>query len=203
MDKNSNIRKLINQDAEVLKEDKNLRKKFNQDIFAGLSDELLKNEKFKDVAQGLQKEFSEILMNKNDKKFMFKAIEKHFKQGFMAKWAKNVLFQGLKLKTKVTLEKANAKMPPDMEEWLKINYKNYSTLWNTAGVLTLPGLAALIAVPYSFNAWLTNIQKKAGKIGIMKAMEQVDDDRVFVKSSPNFVYEQPRKTNLLDKFKTA
>jgi hypothetical protein len=43
----------------------------------------------------------------------------------------------------------------------------------------LPIFGVIFAVPYMFNAWLTNIQKKAGKIGIMKAMEKIDDDRVF------------------------
>lgn len=40
-------------------------------------------------------------------------------------------------------------------------------------------MAPLFAVPYMFNAWLTDIQKKAGKIGVMKAMQRLDDPRIF------------------------
>ena len=40
-------------------------------------------------------------------------------------------------------------------------------------------LAIILYVPYAFNAWLTNIQKKAGKIGVMQAVETLDDPRLF------------------------
>ena len=60
-----------------------------------------------------------------------------------------------------------------------ITYKNYKTLFNTAIAGGVPILAVILGVPYAFNAWLTNIQKKAGKIGIMKAMDKIDDPRVF------------------------
>ena len=59
------------------------------------------------------------------------------------------------------------------------SWKNYKTLTGTGVIAALPIFGFIFAVPYMFNAWLTNIQKKAGKIGIMKAMEKIDDDRVF------------------------
>ena len=71
-------------------------------------------------------------------------------------------------------------------------------------------LGVIFAVPYAFNAWLTNIQKKAGKIGIMKAMDKIDDPRVFA-SDIYPVSSQNAQTNsgngniengnLLEKFK--
>ena len=71
--------------------------------------------------------------------------------------------------------------PKDIEEKLGMNftYQNYNTLINTGIVAALPILGLIYSVPYAFNSWLTNIQKKAGKIGIMKAMEKIDDPRVF------------------------
>ena len=62
---------------------------------------------------------------------------------------------------------------------LNFNYKNYKTLINTAAILGLPVLGMIFSVPYAFNAFLTNVQKKSGKIGIMKAMDKIDDARVF------------------------
>lgn len=63
---------------------------------------------------------------------------------------------------------------------MNFNYKNYKTLINTGAVAGIPILGVIIGIPYTFNAWLTSIQKKAGKIGIMKAMDKIDDPRVFV-----------------------
>lgn len=72
-------------------------------------------------------------------------------------------------------------IPKDIQEKLgmNFNYKNYKTLINTGIVASVPLLGTIIAVPYAFNAWLTDIQKKAGKIGIMKAMDKIDDPRVL------------------------
>ena len=58
-------------------------------------------------------------------------------------------------------------------------FSHYKTLAGTSAVAGIPILGIIFAVPYMFNAWLTDIQKKAGKIGIMKAMEKIDDPRIF------------------------
>ena len=65
---------------------------------------------------------------------------------------------------------------------LNNTYKNYKTLYNTGIVLAAPFLAIIFTVPYLFNAWLTDIQKKAGKIGVMKAMEKIDDTKIFAET---------------------
>ena len=97
-----------------------------------------------------------------------------------------------------------------IEEALGTNiaYKNYKTLFNTEIAGGVPILAIIIGIPYAFNAWLTNIQKKAGKIGIMKAMDKIDDARVFAPEqqpapqvAPEPVVEQSISQNLLKKFK--
>ena len=93
---------------------------------------------------------------------------------------------------------------------MNFNYKNYKTLINTGIVAGVPVLGVIFAIPYAFNAWLTNIQKKAGKIGIMKAMDKIDDPRVFASD----IYSVPSQNaqtnsgngnvesgNLLEKFK--
>ena len=69
---------------------------------------------------------------------------------------------------------------------MDFTYKNYNTLINTGIAAALPILGIIFAVPYAFNAWLTNIQKKAGKIGIMKAMDKIDDPRIFASEAHSY-----------------
>lgn len=209
LDKNSNIRKLIEKGAEILKSDKNLRKSFNENILFKQFNNIQKNSELEDVGRALEKEFQDIIIKSKDKEGIIKSLETHFKKGFIAKWGRNLTFEALKFKIKSNFDKTGLKLPPTMEEWLKPTYKNYKTLWNTGAALFLPGFAALFAVPYSFNAWLTNIQKKSGKIGIMKAMDKIDDEKVFVNNDSNLnVNETPiandknTNDNLLSKFKT-
>ena len=97
-----------------------------------------------------------------------------------------------------------------LEEKLGTNvtYKNYKTLFNTGIVAGVPVLGVIFGIPYAFNAWLTNIQKKAGKIGIMKAMDKIDDPRVFASEQPadkpteqQAVTVKSSETNLLKNLK--
>lgn len=130
-------------------------------------------------------------------------LKDHFKQTRLAKWARNLTGQGGKLYIKKNMNKmlqaeidgAYLNKKPLSEDVIKakreelkklqtemglnFNYENYKTLINTGIVASVPVLALMFSIPYAFNAWLTNIQKKAGKIGIMRAMEKIDDPRVF------------------------
>ena len=120
--------------------------------------------------------------NKDDlAKTFSKLLEKHLKQTPAAKWGRNMIAQSGKLWAKSKASKADIEIPKEVQEQLKMNftYKNYNTLINTGIVASLPILGIVFAVPYAFNAWLTNIQKKAGKIGIMKAMDKIDDSKIF------------------------
>lgn len=137
------------------------------------------------------------------KQIMESLFEKHFKQTKIAKWGRNFTMEAMKPKMNSNMEKGLEK---EIEEAIKknkpftkeeiaakrkelqkqkeffgldFNYKNYKTLINTGIVAGIPLLAPLFAIPYMFNAWLTDIQKKAGKIGVMKAMENLDDPKIF------------------------
>lgn len=205
LDKNSKIRKLIEEGYDLMKNDKGLRKSFNEHALWGEFGEIAGNKKLKEIGTKLNAEFGSIMIKGGDKKGLTEALEPHFKKGFFAKWGRNFTLQALKLKLKNTFSKTGLQLSPEMENWLKPNYKNYATLWNTGAALVLPGLAALIAIPYSFNAWLTNIQKKAGKIGIMKAMERIDDEKVFVNKDTETAVPVviQNNGNLLNKFKAV
>ena len=144
-------------------------------------------------------------------------FKSHFKQTAVAKWTRNMVAQSTKLWAKKKASNADVEIPKDIQEKLgmNFNYKNYKTLINTGIVASVPLLGTIIAVPYAFNAWLTDIQKKAGKIGIMKAMDKIDDPRVF--ASETTATTNPTKTpqpkptqvaentnsQLLDKFKQS
>lgn len=108
-------------------------------------------------------------------------LKEHLKQSAPAKWVRNLLSQSLKLRIKSKSSKMGISLDKNIQETmgLNFNYKNYKTLINTGVILGLPVLGTIISVPYSFNAFLTNVQKKSGKIGIMKAMDKIDDARVF------------------------
>ena len=115
------------------------------------------------------------------------AMNKHFKQGKIAKWVRNLTGDILKLKAKSSAEKNGIELTKEMQEelGLNFNYKNYKTLINTGIVGGVPILGVILGVPYAFNAWLTNIQKKAGKIGVMQAVETLDDPRIFAENGVN------------------
>ena len=136
-------------------------------------------------------EFGSIAVKlKDGEKPAMEALKAHFKKGAIAKWFRSFTYQCLKLWGKNKSSSMGIELPKEVAENLKFNYKNYNTLINTGIVAGAPVLGIIIGVPYAFNAWLTNIQKKAGKIGIMKAMEKIDDDRVFVNHNENTTAKQ-------------
>ena len=203
LDKQSPIRKLVDSGYSILKQDKELRGNFNKILIDGPK-HFDKNPEFNKVFEGLKVEAGKIMLQAKSKESLNRALEPHFKKGFWPKWGRNLTFDIVKLKSKSLIKKANLEVP----EELKVNYSNYKTFWNTIAAIGLPVLGAVISIPYAFNAWLTNIQKKAGKIGIMKAMERIDDPRLFVNENDTSVpaaapavSQQP--TNLLSKFKTT
>ena len=46
----------------------------------------------------------------------------------------------------------------------------------------IPILGIGVGIPWAISSWFTNIQIKAGRIGIMKAMEEIDNPKLFVKN---------------------
>ena len=125
--------------------------------------------------------------SKNANSIYDNLIKEHLKQTRTAKWVRGLLGDIAKLWTKKNITKSGIDIPKEMQEQLGLNfsYKNYKTLCNTSLVAGVPVLGFIFSVPYIFNAWLTDIQKKAGKIGIMKAMEKIDDPKVFANHKIN------------------
>lgn len=223
-DARSPIKAAINNIADVVKKsDKVTVQKFQAAIVSGKLKSFLehpKNKALKDAVEPLLNELGKIgsegvakgtVEALSDKKkglseIFSELFASHFKQTALAKWARNMFSQSAKLWAKSKASKAGAEIPKEVQEQLgmNFNYKNYKTMINTGIVAGVPVLGVLFAVPYAFNAWLTNIQKKAGKIGIMKAMDKIDDPRVFA-SEIQEPAEPPKpmtdNTSLLSKFK--
>ncbi len=226
LDAKSSIKQAINTINEVVKNsDKSTVKKFQKAIVNGDIDDFLSdpaNKAFKDAVEPLVNEFKLIGENgltnavtsqnkRNMSEIFSELFASHFKQTALAKWMRNMFSQSAKLWAKSKASSADIEIPKEVQEQLgmNFNYKNYKTLINTGLVAGLPVLGVIFAVPYAFNAWLTSIQKKAGKIGIMKAMDKIDDPRVFASENVRPTAQQPVNSNnsassngnLLNKFK--
>lgn len=188
--KESSLRKAINNLVEALsKKGRKARVEFQKELLSGRVMSHIKkngNEAIKDATINVCTEMAQIVSkvdrtNVSGKKvggILNDLFASHFKQGRIAKWARNITTEGTKLW-------AYKKWGSEMSEEglksldLKINWENYNTLWKSLIAGGIPILGTIFAVPYMFNAWLTDIQKKAGKIGVMKAMEKLEDPKIF------------------------
>ena len=225
-DAKSPIKTAVNKIYDVVrKSDKVTVQKFQKSIVTGNLKTFLdnpRNKELKEAVEPLLAEFGKIgrqgLTNavaaekKKDISSVFSELfESHFKKTAIAKWTRNMISQCTKLWAKSKASKFDVEIPKEIQEELgmNFNYKNYRTVINTGLIAGIPILGVIFAVPYAFNAWLTNIQKKAGKIGIMKAMDKIDDPRVFAsettslasKTQDTTLKSQSEKTNLLKNFK--
>ena len=173
--KDSAIRTNINDFYNILKQDKSLMLEFQNAVVHGNFNLFIKSSIAKDlrpIYERFLQEIGIIFAGVNPAvPETFKGIlNDHLKQGVVAKYVRNLVLQSselyLKNKNDVPLGKIS----------------DYKTLIGTGAVTGIPIIGTIIAIPYMLNAWLTDIQKKAGKIGIMKAMEKIDDPRVFTDS---------------------
>lgn len=189
----SQIRTLIHDACVIINSDPKMKKDFGRIFFdknAGIR--LLNNPKLKKIKTDL----SQIIIGENADEFrkaktikaMYKILgeilEKHFKQDPISKWLKNLAKEGLTLWLKSKKElKIFFDEEPVPETWwkgLKKSFKDYKTLWLTGGSLFIPFLGFFVGIPHIWNLFFTNIQIKAGRIGIMKAMESIDNPKLFV-----------------------
>lgn len=193
----SSIRTSINKITDyLLKSDKKARAEFQQALLGGNKKlkpflENPKNAELKTAIDEFTAEIGKIgkegvekitaTGNTKQAGEIYKEIfNSHLKQTRVAKWARNLLAEIAKLKAKSKAKSMGAEIPKEVQEQLGLNgIKNYKTLAWTGAIAGIPLLVPLFAVPYMFNAWLTDIQKKAGKIGVMKAMNNLDDPRIF------------------------
>lgn len=177
LDKGSSLRKAINKGHDIVKSDKSLKSHLSKAVFNKNSRKvLLQNDKLKPVVDELGNTLGTAFFSE---KGPLEALKGHFKKGPAAKWMRNLLGDIGKLWAKSKAGKAGLAEAASSEA-LKFNYKNYKTLINTGVAGAVPIVGTIVGVPYAFNAWLTNIQKKAGKIGVMKAVNELDNAKLYV-----------------------
>lgn len=192
--KESPLRIVINQLNAAIKQDKTLRKNFSK-IFVDkqVRQQFFEHPQIKKVIQDNIKTFTEYtaklkIFAKTNSEDEILAIgreifKENFRQDPFSKWLRNISFDIMKL-----WASAKSKLPNKIKnenissfEKMKKYFKEYNTLSKT---LLFGGFAPLIivgmGVPFAFNSWLNNVQKKAGKIGIMKATEEIDHPELFV-----------------------
>jgi len=194
LDKNSSIRLFVDKAYEVISKDKDLKQDLSKAILDSKArTRLSKNSKISDLLPEAKKAWSEIQN--------FENLKAHFKKDGFSKWVRNLVTDIGKFKIgssiknklqkeyidellagtskKMTTEEFNEYKTKALEPF-KFKYKNYKTLINSLFIGAVPMSAFMLGVPFAFSSWLTNIQKKAGKIGIMKAMEEIDNPKFFV-----------------------
>lgn len=185
LDKNSSLRKMIDDAYQIINKDKDLKETISKAVFDKKERQnILKNEKlrliFEELKENLLSKLPEIYKQDSSSDIK-KIIDKEFKQDAISKWARNLILDILKFVGSKKIKASGAKLPEDVDKKLKFNYQNYKTLVPSAIIGGLPLLTFMTAPAFAFNSWLTNIQKKAGRIGIMKAMEEIDKPQLFVK----------------------
>lgn len=170
---NSSLRIAVNNFYNTLKSNSRLMKKFHLAILDNELGSFLKSRHSKELLSAfnkLKREFYGVFSNNNGsnlENLKNSSLDRHLKQGIFAKWVRGLLLEGVEL-----YGRNKADLP--LGSW-----KNYKTLIGTGLITGVPVLGVIFAIPYMFNAWLTSIQKKAGKIGIMTAMNKLDDERIF------------------------
>lgn len=207
----SPIKQEINKIIEVAKNDKDVLKNLNKLN----SEELAKNTKItnsaakiietfaKDAlpdlskqmnvsqnpsAEQILKELPEVLKNIKG------SMDKHFKGGFLVKYIRDLATEVLFLKG-VAKEEATKNLPEEFQKFAKkVGIFDMPTLRKSGIFVIAGGFAGVVAAVYAFQGWLTNIQKKAGKIGVMQAMKKLDSPEIFVnryKTAPGAQPMQP------------
>lgn len=156
----SPIRKTIEQGYNIINKDKELKSNLCKSLVSKEARaSLMQNNALREIG-------SKLIGYRAD---LMTGLKGHLKDGKIAVWARNLVGDIINLVAKFK-----------MESDLPFTYKNFKTLINTSLVAGIPVLGTIFAVPYAFNAWLTNIQKKSGKIGIMKAVNDLDNEKLFV-----------------------
>lgn len=113
------------------------------------------------------------------------AISEHFKQGRISKWIQNFTAECAKgyLRKKTGYKPPVKESKDSVENILnsyKYAWKEYKTLVLTPIAILAPFSVITTALSWGFSSFLTNIQIKAGRIGIMKAMQEIDNAKLFV-----------------------
>lgn len=201
--KDSSIRTFIDKASEIINKDAGLKKDFSK-IFIDkkVQERVLTHPEMQklylELASKNEKILTRILKIKDSKdtkeieNIANEVVNANFKQDPVSKWFRNLsedifkLWANKKFKTQ-TIDELAAKSAPKTDSHKKTMkfYNEYKTLCNTllfGGFIPILGVG--VGIPFAIASWMTNIQVKAGRIGVMKAMEEIDNPKLFVKDDP-------------------
>lgn len=68
-------------------------------------------------------------------------------------------------------------------------------LKNTIAALGISWTVFTLALTYAIESWLADMQLKAGRLGVMKAIEALDDPRYYANIEPTEPRQKPAKSN--------
>lgn len=221
LNKDSSVKSLINKGYDIIKNDTTLKQDFCKAIYSQKARKNLANNKelrsiIEELSIKISNRMPEITSAKNPTEAIKECLKRHFKQDPVSRWIQGLSTDISKLWFKNKIKKIDVELPKEIDDKIKFDLikdfkstcKNYKTLITTGALTFIPGLGLLIGIPFAFSSWLTNIQKKAGKIGIMKAMDELKDPAYYADIETVNNGQQttdPQKTvtdtSLIDKFK--
>lgn len=196
LQKNSSIRIYINKVYETINKDKNLKNDFSKILLfkknKNIIEKLLNNSKLNEHFTELVSKDKRVLTlikttNQSEKINILNEIcDEHLKQGKISKWLRNLSKDIIKLVADKTAKQTTNQTKSEINPIKLISelYNKYKTLSKTflyGGFL--PFFAIVGGIPFVITSWATNIQLKAGKIGVMKAMDEINNPKLFVKKN--------------------
>ncbi|MDD3014074.1 MAG: hypothetical protein PHC34_10265, partial [Candidatus Gastranaerophilales bacterium] len=220
LNKESSLRIFIDKASQIINKDKELKKDFSKIIVdKKVQEKFINHPELNKIYMELislnEKYLAQIekIKDKNNPKEIIKNIAKdisdeHLKQDPVSKWVKNLLIDIIKLRTNIKFKNKLIEKPikksAKNKDPLKIItdfYKEYKTLCKSfllGGFLPVIGIG--FGIPFAISSWMTNIQIKAGRIGIMKAMEEIDNPKLFVKDNTETQKQNYDRKNLFNTF---
>ena len=192
-DKNSVIKKSANKIYDVAKTDKKTAQKVDSTIYnllLGNKDNSHKtdNEILKLIEEPLAdlgKKFQELNGNPAN-------LKKEIKQNKFAQYLYDLITDIIKEKERLSRKEAKrlgqvykqSKSDNAANSITRLfddgkSEKMGKTLKRTLIIGGIPIASIIFLVPFTIQSWFTNLQKKAGKIGVMKALDNVNDIRYY------------------------
>jgi hypothetical protein len=194
LDKNSVIRTYLKEIHEVSKKDKSIKKLINQFINSNERSEalekLMQNKEIEEPVLKLIAHLQEILpqLNDNIETVIRNEVKKNKFSNYLINLGKDVLnlitnkrareINKLKRANKYT-ENVQDEMLMNIREQIQKSGKAGKTLKNSLIIGGVPVLSLIILIPFAISSIFTNIQKKSGRIGVMKATNTLDKPEYF------------------------
>lgn len=138
----------------------------------------------------INKELSHIIEKIDISKIANDILGEHFRQDFISKWMRKFVADITKIKIRSSVGfkhefKQTNNVFEEIQEKFNYFYKEYKTFFQAALAFFAPVIVIPTIMAGGLSSWLTNIQIKAGRIGVMKAMQEIDNPKLFVNPDEN------------------